>query len=511
MTPPGDMTNHKPFATKSASEDFSQLDLNLQKYNDLQEINTTLIYPNSVLSPTQESNATPISSNSVIKSNLKLNSNPHSFLSTWDTTLNSSDSNEITQISLPLQESGSYNFNIDWGDGTNDTITSYNSTSTVHNYVSSGIPVPGFYIINITGELIGWSFQGSGDAQKIIQIYQWGDLQLGNTGFYFAGASNLDLTAIDPLNLTGTRTLQGIFENCTSLRDTGDLNSWNTADITNMAGMFSGATNFNQPLDNWDVSNVKNMSSMFSNAWIFNQSLNNWDVSSVQDMSWMFFNLKDFNQPLDNWNVSNVQDMSGMFSQSQIFNQSLNSWVVSNVRDMSRMFENTGAFNQNLSAWNISNVQDMHAMFNHALLFNQPLGSWNVSNVQVMDNMFSGDSLSTINYDQLLIGWSRLSLSQSVNFNAGYSRYSSDGLIAKNYIISTFNWTISDDGFAYITTPTSISYISISNSSFTSTPTSAISHANNMDFTKALFMTLSVLLLFLFSLFIIEIFSFRKR
>ena len=55
-----------------------------------------------------------------------------------------------------------------------------------------------------------------------------------------------------------------------------------------MAGMFSCAKSFNQPLNDWDVSNVKYMQGMFSNAELFNQNLEQWEVSSSANVSCMF-------------------------------------------------------------------------------------------------------------------------------------------------------------------------------------------------------------------------------
>ena len=45
------------------------------------------------------------------------------------------------------------------------------------------------------------------------------------------------------------------------------------------------AESFNQPLNDWNVSNVTDMEGMFQGASSFNQPLNNWDVSNVTDMS----------------------------------------------------------------------------------------------------------------------------------------------------------------------------------------------------------------------------------
>ncbi len=61
--------------------------------------------------------------------------------------------------------------------------------------------------------------------------------------------------------------------------------------------------------------------------------------------------------------------------------------------------------------------------------------------------MFSGAGLSTENYDNLLMGWSQQELQPNVDFHAGNSRYSfSDPAVARQSIIDTFNWTITDGG-----------------------------------------------------------------
>ena len=38
-----------------------------------------------------------------------------------------------TDFKLPTKNTGTYNFVVDWGDGTTDTITSYNQAETTHD------------------------------------------------------------------------------------------------------------------------------------------------------------------------------------------------------------------------------------------------------------------------------------------------------------------------------------------------------------------------------------------
>ena len=103
----------------------------------------------------------------------------------------------------------------------------------------------------------------------------------------------------------------------------GEISNWDTSRVTNMYGLFCGATSFNEPLNNWNVSNVTIMSYMFRNANSFNQPLNDWNVSKVTDMKCMFQGAESFNQPLNKWNVSNVTSMQSMFYDATSFNQPL--------------------------------------------------------------------------------------------------------------------------------------------------------------------------------------------
>lgn len=343
-------------------------------------------------------------------------SNPKEFISVWDTTKISEGSSSSNQVCLPLESSGTYNFTVEWGDMNNDTIINWDQPTAIHTYNSEGV-----YTISIMGTIIGWRFGFGGDKLKILQIQQWGCLQLGNSEKYFSGCSNLALTATDDINLTGTTSLHSAFRNCPSLSSNGNMNNWDTSKVTNMDFMFYGASSFNISIDNWNVSRVTTMRFMFHGASSFNQYLGDWDVSSVNDMSYMFTDSSSFNQPIGDWNVSNVTNMDYIFYFAS-------------------------SFNQPLGNWDVPSVNTMRFMFCFAPSFDQPLGNWNVSNVKNMDYMFYGVALSTSNYDQLLIGWSQLSLRFNVTFDAGSSKYSSAAKDAKLAIINNFNWLIRDGG-----------------------------------------------------------------
>jgi len=287
---------------------------------------------------------------------------PHTILTFRTTTDNES-------IKLPLESNGNYDFNVDWGDGTNNDITSYDQTEVEHTYITAGD-----YDINITGTLEGFNFHnGHSDSNnKIIDIKRWGDLKLrttnyGSDGWYFYYCNQLEtFSATDAPDLSEVSSFESLFLSCSKFN--GNINHWNVSTITNMYKAFQSCKYFNQPLDNWDVSNVIDMGQMFYQATKFNQSLNNWDVSSVTNMAYTFYSAFKFNQPLNNWNVGNVVNMNQMFYQALVFNQPLDNWNVSNVTDMSRMFMNANVFDQDIHNWNVDNVTSYYQFKANCLL-----------------------------------------------------------------------------------------------------------------------------------------------
>ena len=291
---------------------------------------------------------------------------------------------------------------------------------------------------------------------------------------------NGDISAWDVSSVTD---MDYMFASANSFNQ--NISTWNTISATNMAGMFSDATAFNQDISSWDVSSVTDMASMFEDTQAFNQNINSWDVSSVEIMEYMFANTTVFNQPLDSWTVSSVTDMNNMFSNALVFNQSLNSWDVSSVTDMNSMFVVAEAFDGDISAWDVSSVTDMNSMFSgntfgDNTIFNRDISAWDVSNVTNMRRMFYKNiafnrnlslwgitqvtnfndfmtdvTLSTPNYDALLIGWDAqgaMSYSGTVDF--GSSQYTSGGAAeaARTSLIAKWGG-INDGGAAPVTIP----------------------------------------------------------
>ena len=113
--------------------------------------------------------------------------------------------------------------------------------------------------------------------------------------------------------------------------------------------------------------------------------------------------------------------------------------------------EEVERINQDLSEWNVDLVTDMSAMFKLAAYFNQDISSWDVSNAKELSFMFDRSDLSSVNYDSILTEWSSLALQQQVQLGALGINYCA-GEAARQSIVDTYNWTITDVGLDCTTT-----------------------------------------------------------
>ena len=216
------------------------------------------------------------------------------FVSNWVTTTTGQT------ITLPIYNGGNYLFNVDWGDGTLETISS--NTTNTHTYTSSGL-----YTITIDGTIEGWNFsQENASKDNIVEIVSWGNLKLGDLGAHFKGCSNLTLSqTTDVPDLSDITNFSETFKDCKSL------------DVISKS-IF------------WDITNIENMDYMFENCFIFNGYLNKWNIINVKSMKGLFRNCLSYNNIMYSWKPCNVINMDFMFENCQLFNQTI-TWNVPNI------------------------------------------------------------------------------------------------------------------------------------------------------------------------------------
>merc|ERR1719424_2077507 len=157
---------------------------------------------------------------------------------------------------------------------------------------------------------------------------------------------------------------------------------------------------------------------MFYGAKAFNAAIDAWDVSSVTDMYGMFYGASDFDQDLG-WCVGTSVNTDSAFQGSACAATScgvtkggcdgsdgsdalacgthdlgdavdaylddadaaeasvggtVGEWDVSCVTDMRKMFKDAYAFNGAIDAWDVSSVTNMAYMFDYADAFNAAIG-----------------------------------------------------------------------------------------------------------------------------------------
>ena len=282
-------------------------------------------------------------------------------------------------------------------------------------------------------------------------IGSWNTAKVENMSGMFGtlGETTVFNQDIGNWNTVAVTDMSGMFSGAGSFNR--DIGNWNTTAVTDMQYMFFDAETFNQDIGHWNTAKVENMSGMFGafgETTAFNQDIGNWNTVAVTDMSGMFQGTTAFNQDIGNWNTGAVTSMAFMFNVATSFNRDIGSWNTAAVTDMGLMFSNTTAFDQDIGRWNTEKVTDMSGMFNGAVVFDRNIGRWNVATLTDATDMFNNVTLSVANYDALLTGWDGQSLQSNVIFHGGNSLYSTVATIARENMISSDSWTITDGGLS---------------------------------------------------------------
>ena len=162
-----------------------------------------------------------------------------------------------TDFKLPTKNTGTYNFVVDWGDGTTDTITSYNQLETTHDYGTSGI-----YTVECLGTYDGIQTSGT-NRNKIIEVFNWGgsNLEVGGSTFGISNTLNLISSATDSPGVTGN--CQGMFFGSGI---NGGIGGWDMSSATSCQYLCYVARSFNDDLSGWDVSSITSFDNAFNQA-----------------------------------------------------------------------------------------------------------------------------------------------------------------------------------------------------------------------------------------------------
>ncbi len=257
-----------------------------------------------------------------------------SFITKWE--IPSDDFELILGIHPEL----SYDFIIDWGDGTIENLLDLSENPT-HTYENSGT-----YLVAIKGDFPAISmynttsdepedFPNHESQKALIGIHQWGTGEWETFEYAFFNADLSEYSAVDPPNLSNVTNMESMF---LLTNFNGDIGDWDTSNITNMSHMFAYAVTFNQDIGDWNTANVTTMEGMFATydnyPAQFNQDISGWDVGNVTEFNAMF-NGSRFDQNLASWDIGSATDMYDMFGYSHMsvenYSNILMGWAEQNV------------------------------------------------------------------------------------------------------------------------------------------------------------------------------------
>ena len=346
----------------------------------------------------------------------------------------------------------------DWGDF---DFTRNGAFAGCNNLTCSATDIPtigtnmsyAFYQTQFNASVTGWDVSAVTNMAGMFTlcssfnqsgIIGWNTGNVTSFGSMFYGTSfNQDISGWD---ISSCSNMTQMFSQNTAFNQ--NIGGWNVSNVVYMGAMFQGATSFNQDISSWNTGNVISMNDMFYNCALFNADISGWNVSKVTNFQNTFNGCTAFDQDLSSWNLGLCTRTIGMFQYATSFNANISGWNVSNVEYFNSMFRGANSFNQNIGGWNTSSGIKMHYMFRDDTVFDQDLSSWDISSVDNLDSFMQGATLSTANYDALLIGWDAQAVVSGLTPNFGSSTYTLGGAAAtaRANLIASDLWTITDGG-----------------------------------------------------------------
>ncbi|GAA4449514.1 hypothetical protein GCM10023092_03860 [Rurimicrobium arvi] len=314
------------------------------------------------------------------------------------------------------------------------------------SYTNGGVSLSSWRPVSATE--MGYMFGGT----KYNKPLDWCDTTLSRVTSLqgmFSGAYLFDQD-ISCWSVDNVTNFGSMFAGASNYTNAGvSLSVWRPVSALYLSGMFASCK-YNLPL-NWCDTTLQHViytSWMFQGNTVFNQDISCWDVSKVTDMSGMFYGASSYTNAgvsLSVWRPVSVRNMSYMFNSCN-YNLPLN-WcdtTLQHVTNMSWMFQSNTVFNQDISCWNTRNVADMSGMFSSATGYHRNLVTLEIDNVTNMANMLDYSGLNNAQYDSILIAWKAAPHKTNVTLGAAGFTYC-DSREQRASLIANDGWTINYD------------------------------------------------------------------
>jgi len=329
-------------------------------------------------------------------------------------------------FTLPCGNVGVYNADFDWGDGVQNTITSYNDPLLAHEYADAGL-----HEITVTGSLPHVWVNNSGDKLKLKELKSWGDVGRLSCSGMFRGCTELVVTATGNAYTSQVTDMSFMFESNTANVSPPDTSGFDTGLVESMANMWSGCTGMTSAPDTsgWNVGNVENFSLFMNNCafMVTAPDTSNWDTAKATNIAQMF---------RSNTRMEECPDVSG--------------WDTGEVLDMSFAFSSCSGMLTApvVSGWDTAkclSFRETFRLLTAAGTVDIAADTWDVGAGANFTNMFYQTTLSTACYDRILAAWALLTLNSGQTFHGGNSTYTD----AASRLVLTDppnSWSITDGG-----------------------------------------------------------------
>ena len=354
-------------------------------------------------------------------------------------------------FTIPCQDVGTFDAEIDWGDGSVSTVTAYNSANLTHTYATSGD-----HLILITGSFPNIYFNNGGDKLKVVSVENLGTVGWVNLETSFNGCANMASFTSGTTDTSSATSMKQMFNNCSNLT-TLDVSSFDTSSVTNMRSMFYNCSSLTElDCSSFDTSSVTDFNFMFYNCSSLTElDCSSFETSSNPSVNSMFENCTSLTA-LDVSNFSSVSTLQRTFkncrSLTSLDCSSFNTSSVGNMKETFRSCGSNGTHLINVSGWDTSSVTTMYYMFANMNTLTDVIGieDFNIESVTSTNFFIAHSTLPTSRYDALLVNFDAQDPIDGKTWNFGGSKYTagSAAATARANLISTDNLVIQDGGTA---------------------------------------------------------------
>ncbi len=332
-------------------------------------------------------------------------------------------------VTIPCRNVGTFNAEIDWGDETTSTITTYNDADLAHEYADAGD-----HTIRISGAFPNIYFNNGGDKLKVKKVLQFGDVGWTNLDGAFYGCTNLTEFTAGTTDTSSAANISNMFRGCSGLLSV-DISSFVLTASIALTRMFNGCTN----LATITVTNWGTTATLGATSSMFEGCVN---LASID---------------LTGLNTSGVASMSSMFRQcTSLTSLDVTGFNTSSVIDLNRMFSICSSLTSlDVSGFNTSLVANLRETFWGCSGLTDIIGveDFDIEGLDFtgdLDNFATNVTLPTSRYDALLINWDAQDPFDGMSPNFGGSKYTDGGAAAaaRANLIATDGWVITDGGTA---------------------------------------------------------------